>query len=295
MDATSGDTRPSGRLRIGDWSADATTGALMRGTETVRLEDRTMRLLLALARRPGEAVSIEDLLELAWPDVIVTPDSVYQAVASLHRVLGDDAKRPRYIVTVPRLGYRLVAAVGPEASAAPAPPLPPKAPHRAGLWVGLVGVAAAVAVLVFALERRAVAPTPTSGGAPSIGRVGVAPFVDLTPSMDQDALADETTEGLADRLSANPALRSPGFRSTYYLIGKPVTVAQAAKALGVDYVLDGGVRRTGETVRISARLVRARDGRVMWSQTYDRPIKALASAQIAIAGEVAKRLASGAP
>ena len=291
MDAISGDTPPSGHLRIGDWSVDAATGALSRGTETVRLENRTMRLLLELARRPGEAVSIEELLELAWPDVTVTPDSVYQAVASLRRVLGDDARRPRYIITVPRLGYRLIAAVRPEAPTSPIAPRRLKTPPRAVVWAGLLAASAAVAFSLFALERRTVAPTAASGPPPAIRRVGVAPFVDLTPSMDQDALADETTEGLADRLSANPALRSPGFRATYYLIGKPMTVAQAAKTLGVDYVVDGGVRQAGETVRISARLVRAQDGLVLWSRTYDGPIKALASAQAAIAGEVAQRLA----
>jgi DNA-binding winged helix-turn-helix (wHTH) protein len=72
-----------------------------------------MRLLLCLAERPGEVVSIDDLLDQVWSDVTVAPDSVYQAVTSLRRLLGDDPKRPTYIATAPRLGYRLVATVGP--------------------------------------------------------------------------------------------------------------------------------------------------------------------------------------
>lgn len=79
----------------------------------VRVEERTLRLLLELARRPGEVVGINDLLERVWAGVTVTPDSVYQSVASLRRQLGDDPKQPRYIATVPRLGYRLVAPVAP--------------------------------------------------------------------------------------------------------------------------------------------------------------------------------------
>src|SRR5260221_255406 len=78
-----------------------------------RQEERTMRLLLCLAERAGEVVSIEDLLDRVWPEVIVTPDSVYQAVATLRRLLGDDPRRPRYIATAPRLGYRMVAVVTP--------------------------------------------------------------------------------------------------------------------------------------------------------------------------------------
>ena len=72
-----------------------------------------MRLLLCLAEHPGEVVSIDDLLNQVWTDVTVSQDSVYQAVASLRRLLGDDPKQPTYIATVPRLGYRMVAKVSP--------------------------------------------------------------------------------------------------------------------------------------------------------------------------------------
>ena len=72
-----------------------------------------MRLLLCLAEHAGEVVSIDELLEQVWTGVIVTPDSVYQAVTSLRRMLGDDPKQPTYIATVPRLGYRMVASVSP--------------------------------------------------------------------------------------------------------------------------------------------------------------------------------------
>ena len=72
-----------------------------------------MRLLLCLAERAGEVVSIDDLLNQVWSGVNVAPDSVYQAVTSLRRLLGDDPKQPTYIETVPRLGYRMVATVSP--------------------------------------------------------------------------------------------------------------------------------------------------------------------------------------
>ncbi len=100
-------------LRIGDWCVNPLSGQISRNAETVRVEVRTMRLLLCLAERPGEVVSIDSLLDQVWPDVTVTPDSVYQAVTSLRRLLGDDPKNPIYIATVPRLGYRMVAQVSP--------------------------------------------------------------------------------------------------------------------------------------------------------------------------------------
>src|SRR5262245_37538182 len=92
-------------LRIGAWKIDPAAGELSRDGQTVRVEARTMRLLLYLAQHAGEVVSIDELLNQVWSGVIVTPDSVYQAVTSLRRLLGDDARQPSYIANVPRLGY----------------------------------------------------------------------------------------------------------------------------------------------------------------------------------------------
>jgi transcriptional activator of cad operon len=72
-----------------------------------------MQLLLCLAQHAGEVLSVDQLLDRVWSGVVVTPDSVYQTVASLRRTLGDDAKEPTYIANIPPLGYRLVAPVGP--------------------------------------------------------------------------------------------------------------------------------------------------------------------------------------
>src|SRR5450755_4959662 len=126
-------------LRIGAWCVNPTSGQISRKGETARLEVRTMRLLLCLAEHAGEVVSIDDLLSQVWSEVIVTRDSVYQAVTSLRRVLGDDPKQPTYIATVPRLGYRMVATVGPwvdQPAAADATMATPRLGARA-LWVGI--------------------------------------------------------------------------------------------------------------------------------------------------------------
>jgi transcriptional activator of cad operon len=106
-----------------------------------------MRLLLCLAEHAGEVVSIEELLEQVWPDVVVSADSVYQAVASLRRLLRDDPRKPSYIATVPRRGYRMMAAVSSTATGVE----PPRRGHR-GAWLGIVtaivGVALGAVLLV---------------------------------------------------------------------------------------------------------------------------------------------------
>ena len=98
-------------LMIGDWLVDPRDDSVARGSERVKLEPRTMRLLMRLAQTPGEVVSQDELLESVWTGVVVGTASVYQSMSQLRKVLGDTDDPPRYIETVARKGYRLVAKV----------------------------------------------------------------------------------------------------------------------------------------------------------------------------------------
>src|SRR5271170_4931800 len=100
-------------LQVGDWRVDPALDEISKEGTSVKLEPRTMRLLVCLAERAGQVVSVRQLLDEVWKDVIVTPNSVYHAVAALRRVLGDDAKNPTYIANILRRGYRLVMPVVP--------------------------------------------------------------------------------------------------------------------------------------------------------------------------------------
>ena len=280
-----------------------------------------MRLLLCLAEHAGDVVSIDDLLKQVWSDVVVSPDSVYQAVASLRRQLGDDPKQPTYIETVPRLGYRMVATVSPwadqssEQTNAPTgssraaattavPDLQKKsgARLRAGFaWAA--GAALCLALVVAFLFRGKVVEdnhAPISVIAPQLqNSIAVLPFLDLTDEMNQEPFADGMTEELIDKLSKIPGLRVPPPTSSFYFKSKlwprshgtpQITIAEIAKQLGVAYVLDGSVRKSGAKVRVDARLIRADSGYVVWSETYDRPFNDIVMVQDDIAGEVTKAL-----
>jgi transcriptional activator of cad operon len=297
-------------LRIGDWCVDPMSGQISRQGENVRVEARTMRLLLCLAESAGEVVSVDDLLSRVWSGVIVTPDSVYQSVASLRRVLGDDPKQPTYIATVPRLGYRMVAAVSswidqPASTAVsgaasgitggnfwdmgkPAP----GSRRRAGVL--LAGVSGLCFALIAALYLNGkVVNNHRAAAMPDVPpkSVAVLPFLDLTTQeMNEEYFADGMTEELIDRLSKIPGLRVPPPTSSFYFKGKRVEVNEIAKALGVAYLLDGSVRKSGATLRVAARLIRANDGYVVWSETYDRPLANELTIQDDIASEVTRAL-----
>jgi TolB-like protein/DNA-binding winged helix-turn-helix (wHTH) protein len=288
--------QPAGKtLKIGEWRVNPASGQISREGETARVDARSMRLLICLAEHAGQVVSIDDLLEQVWTGVIVTPDSVYQAVTSLRRLLGDDSKQPTYIATVPRLGYRMVASVTPwmpETSAA-ASGTSVGRPDSAGgsLFAAGAGLAIALVLGIFVYGRfgsRAAAPAAPVAAHNS---VAVLPFLDLTSeSMDQEYFADGMTEELIDRLSKNPGLRVAPPTSSFYFKNKKISLFDIAKALDVAYILDGSLRQSGPTLRVATRLVRADNGFVVWSETYDRRSDDVLKAQDDIAGEIAKAL-----
>ena len=299
-----------------------------------------MRLLLCLAEHADEVISIDDLLDQVWSDVTVAPDSVYQAVTSLRRLLGDDPKQPTYIATVPRLGYRMVAEVGPwtdtsavktgaqknvetdgqsNGRASSSQPLqsthseptpanvadiaPKSTPRLKASYIWAAGAALCLALVVILLlygkfannsssTSPAVSPLPQKS-------IAVLPFLDLTDAMNEEPFADGMTEELIDKLSKIPGLRVPPPTSSFYFKSKlwprsngapQTTIADIAKALGVAYVLDGSVRKSGDRLRVDARLIRADSGYVVWSETYDRPFDDILMVQDDIAGEVTKAL-----
>jgi TolB-like protein/DNA-binding winged helix-turn-helix (wHTH) protein len=254
-----------------------------------------MRLLLCLAEHAGEVVSIDDLLNQVWPDVTVTQDSVYQAVASLRRLLGDDPKQPTYIATVPRLGYRMVATVSPWADQNSENPTdaPRSSSRLTSGFMLAAGAALGLALVFYLLHSKvannhhsasvAVAPQPQKS-------IAVLAFLDLTEGMKEEEFADGMTEELIDKLGKIPGLRVPAPTSSFYFKGKQVTIADIAKALGVAYVLDGSVRKSGARLRVAARLIRADNGYVVWSETYDRSLDDILMVQDDIAGEVTKAL-----
>jgi TolB-like protein/DNA-binding winged helix-turn-helix (wHTH) protein len=120
-------------FRLGRWRTDPSLNEISRDGTTVKLEPRTMRVLVCLAEHAGDVVSVNQLLDTVWRDLVVTQCSVYQAVAALRRALGDDPKAPTYIASVPRQGYRLVAPIEADAKTQHLERLPANSPAETKL------------------------------------------------------------------------------------------------------------------------------------------------------------------
>jgi transcriptional activator of cad operon len=259
-------------LRIGEWRLDPVSSTLSRGEETVPLDPRSLDLLLCLVKEPGRVVTTDELLDKVWPDVTVGQDSVYQAVAGLRRSLGDNSRQPAYIATVPRKGYRLIA------------PVDRPAPKKNGTVTVIAGIAAMILVAVI-LRFGPVLQAKTG---PSIA---VLPFLDLTSqSMSEEYLADSVTEELIGRLAAIPGFNVTSPTTSFGLKGKDLPPAAISQQLGVAYILDGSLREAEGQRRIAVRLVRCKDGIVLWTGSYDSTDGNVLALQDKIAGDVAASL-----
>jgi adenylate cyclase len=154
----------------------------------------------------------------------------------------------------------------------------------------------------FWLSKHAVGQEPVTAVAPaapirasvtpaiSEKSVAVLPFVNMSSDKEQDYFSDGLTEELLDLLAQVPDLRVPAHTSSFFFKGKQVTIADIAKALGVAHILEGSVRKAGNTIRVTAQLIRADNGYHLWSQTYDRDLKDIFKVQDEIAAAVVEAL-----
>jgi TolB-like protein len=162
---------------------------------------------------------------------------------------------------------------------------------RSIAWITIpIAVVVACGIVLYPHLASNKRPPALASSAPPQASVGVLPFLDLTEGMHSEEFADGMTEELIDKLSKVPALSVPSATSSFFYKGKQLSVSEIAQGLHVNYLLDGSVRKSSGRVRIAARLVRADNSYVLWTETYDRPFDDLIMVQDDIAGEVAKAL-----
>ncbi len=160
------------------------------------------------------------------------------------------------------------------------------------LGVGVAALAAILAVAGYARYRESLAQVTVDAAATNVvsnKSIAVLPFVDMSEHKDQEYFSDGLSEELIDMLTKIPDLRVPARTSSFYFKGKQATIADIAKALGVSHVLEGSVRKSGNTLRVTAQLIRADNGYHVWSQTYDRKLDDIFQIQ----DEIAKSVVNG--
>jgi TolB-like protein/DNA-binding winged helix-turn-helix (wHTH) protein/Flp pilus assembly protein TadD len=316
-----------GTYRFGAFEADGRTGELRKQGRALKLRGRPFDILLLLLNRQGDLISRDELRQQLWPaDTFVDFDhGLNSAMNRLREALGDSAENPRFIETLPKRGYRFIAPVEvidrlqsgrtdrvdvaelPQVARTTAPPESAPAPGaveapavayrslRAGLSPMSRAILAAaiaslaVAIAIAALYLRIGRGTPAHSSKMTLA---VLPFENLSADADQDFFTDGfTDEMIAELGKLDPEHLGVIARTTTRLYKNArKDIGQIHQELGVDYVLEGSIRRAANRVRITAQLVQTKDMTHLWAESYDRDVSDMLTIQSEVAMKIAHSL-----
>jgi TolB-like protein/DNA-binding winged helix-turn-helix (wHTH) protein len=301
-------------LRFGPYELKSRVRQLHKHGVKLKLRPQSFRVLEILLERPGDLVTREEFRKLLWPsDTFVDFEhGLNTSVKDLRSALNDSASDPRYIETLPKLGYRFIATAEP---AGPAPVTETVTDNTSAAAETAVPQAATeavasrghrVSVLRWAIPLLALAAV--GGGLAGYFRwthshtrsrlagahpmLAVLPFENLTGDAAQDYFSDGMTEEMIAQLGrVDPDhLGVIARTSVMHYKHSDEQVDQIGRELGAEYVLEGSVRRDADKVRISAQLIETQDQARIWARQYDRELSGLLVLQSEIAQEAADEI-----
>jgi TolB-like protein/Tfp pilus assembly protein PilF len=256
-----------------------------------------MGVLVCLAQHAGNPVSKDELLQEVWPDTFVTEDALKRCISELRRVLEDDARQPQVIETIPKRGYRLIAAVttGTEEASARVDPaklagIPKATPVISRRWKHALTVGLSAALLI--AGGRAIRTRRKSAGAqpPGKTRLVVLPFQNLNGDPAQDYLSAGLTDEITTQLAQLDPVHLGVIASTSSKLMAGKSVPEVTRLLNVQYVLEGSVRRDGDRMRIDAQLIQASDETHVWASSYTRELTDILKVQAEVSEAVARQI-----
>jgi TolB-like protein/DNA-binding winged helix-turn-helix (wHTH) protein/Flp pilus assembly protein TadD len=297
--------QPFRRLKFGVFEADLRTGELTKHGKRIRLQEQPFQLLAMLLEKPGELVIREELRERLWPKTLVDFDhGLNKAISKIREALGDSAENPRFIETVASRGYRFLAEVAvvdneqPETVAGDLvvhrdPGLlrlidtdrSARRPHHA-LVLGLLGLGVALMLASYLSWSF----YPWRHSLPQIRSLAVLPLKNLSGDASQDYFADGMTDELITHLGQINTLRVISRTSAMTYKGDPKPLAEIARELNVEAVVEGSVLRSGERVRIIAQLIQLPADTHIWAQSYEGDIRDTLALQSRVARSIAEQI-----
>jgi TolB-like protein/Tfp pilus assembly protein PilF len=237
-------------FRFGRFDLDAATGELRKDGRVLKLPPQPSRVLVLLVRRAGQIVSQDEIRREVWgEDTFVDFEAgLHYCLTRIRNALGEKHTAPRFIETLPRRGYRFIAAVE---------------------------------------EHR------------EPGAIAVLPFANLNADPAFDYFADGVSDALITELGCVAATRVISRQSTLQFRGSARSVAEIARALDVDVIVEGSALHAGDRVRVTAQLIQVDPERHLWAQAYDCRLADILALQrevaSAIAGQINRALAGGTP
>jgi TolB-like protein/DNA-binding winged helix-turn-helix (wHTH) protein len=292
--------------RFGEFTVDTEQKVLFRDDKPLPLTPKLFDTLLILIENSGRIVKKEELMNRLWPETFVEEANLTSNIQQLRKSLGDNARHPRYIETVAKRGYRFIAPLmtidlsqttSPAIAANESPPIQPLqsggSTDSVMRWTQVATLAIAIVLIAtlggWFLWTRSHTRSQAAGNRMMLA---VLPFKNLTGDATQDYFGDGLTEEMITQLGNLDPQRLGVIARTSVMHYKSSEepLDHIGHQLGVQYVLEGSVRRSSDKVRITAQLIKVADQTHLWAREYDRELKNLLQLQGEIAEEVANEI-----
>lgn len=226
------------QFRFEDHILDVDRRELRRGTKAIAVEPQVFDLLVYLVTNRERVLSKDDLIAAIWHGRIVSDSTLTSRINAARKAIGDSGDEQRLIRTVPRKGIRFIGEVHGEEPAVAAPPE----------------------------TEHAALPVPDRPA------IAVLPFTNMSGDPEQEYFSDGISEDIVTGLSKLRWFFVIARNSSFIYKGKAVHMKQVAEELGVRYVVEGSVRKSGDRVRITAQLNDVTTGSHLWAERYDRDL-----------------------
>ena len=287
-------------IKFGVFEADLEACELRKSGMRMKLGGQPFQVLQLLVEHPQEVVSRDALKQHLWPqDTHVDYDlALKRLINRLRDVLGDSAESPRFIETIPRLGYRFIAPVTTDGNGFRIPVRESasdqsllralRRQYSWGIWVAATLLFAALLALGYGgfRELRIVKSAPP----PNIRSLAVLPLANLSPDPNQDYFSDGLTDALITDLAKIGSFKVISRTSTLQYKRTTKPLPQIAGELNVDGIVEGTVQRSGDRVRVSLQLVEGRSDQHIWAASYERPLSDVFALERDLTAEIASEI-----
>jgi len=260
------------QYQLGSWVICPRTNTVTKKVETHSIDNKSMQVLLFLIKHAGEHVTKDQFFKHVWKDSFVADDILSVAVSKIRKALGDNARSPTFIKTLPGVGYSLIAkveAIDPvdleQSKETASSSIYKSGISKPSLYISILTLLLIATSLAMYLINTGDSTSPNHL---NINSIAVLPFDDLSSKQDNQHFSDGLSDAIINQLSQIKQLKVISRYSSFTYRGKN-NATEIGQALQVDTLLDGSVQKMGEKVRINVRIFSTKNGEQLWSKTFD--------------------------
>jgi len=273
-------------LKVGEWIIEPASGLIFKDNKEHRLEPKAMAVLVYLAENAGEIVTRTELEESVWQGSIVTYEALTVTINKIRAALEDDSRKPRYIETLAKRGYRLIASVNTEKTSTQiTPTYKQKVLIKPAFIVSVVIIIFSSVFLFYQNINNKQLNLPQD-----VPSIAVIPFSNNNNDPVQDYFAAGITEYLITDLSRLSNLLVTSRNSVLGFNSKTLDLKNVGETLNTEYVLTGSVLKDKNRIRIAVQLTDVSNGVQLWADRFDRKVDDLFAVQDEIINKIVTEL-----